>query len=140
VTRLLDMGVEPYLLASSLLGVVAQRLVRLACPDCSERVEVRPGELAGQGIPPSMADAIDSRMQVRGCEACNGSGYRGRRGIYEVLLINDALRALIHSRAPETEVRSVARSAGMMSLREDGMRWVRSGATTFEEVLRATAE
>jgi general secretion pathway protein E len=140
VTRLLDMGVEPYLLASSLLGVAAQRLVRLACPECAERVAVAPEALERHGVEADTARKVGTLVRVRGCTACNGSGYRGRSGIYEVLTMNDALRALIHARAPEAEVRLTARRAGMTSLRDDGMRWVASGATTFEEVLRATSE
>ena len=140
VTRLLDMGVEPYLLASSLLGVAAQRLVRLACPECAERVPVPPGELERQGVATALADQVETLVRVRGCASCNGSGYRGRSGIYEVLTMNEALRSLIHARAAEAQIRTAARSAGMATLREDGMRWVASGATTFEEVLRATSE
>jgi type II secretory ATPase GspE/PulE/Tfp pilus assembly ATPase PilB-like protein len=134
------MGVEPYLLASSLLGVVAQRLVRLACPDCAERVPVAPGELARQGFDASAAASVASLARARGCATCNGSGYRGRSGLYEVLLMNDTLRALIHARAAEAEMRAAARQAGMASLREDGLRWLAAGATTLEEILRATSE
>jgi general secretion pathway protein E len=140
VTRLLDMGVEPYLLASSLLGVVAQRLVRLACPECAQPVAVTPSDLERQDIDPAIVAKVSSLVRAPGCAACNGSGYRGRSGIYEVLQMSDALRALIHARAPEAEVRAAARAAGMSTLREDGMRWVLGAATTFEEVLRATSE
>jgi general secretion pathway protein E len=101
---------------------------------------VPPGELERHGVDPAAASAIETLVRVRGCESCNNSGYRGRSGIYEVLLMNDTLRSLIHARAAEAEIRSAARNAGMASLREDGMRWVQAGATTFEEVLRATSE
>ena len=140
VTRLLDMGVEPYLLASSLLGVAAQRLVRLACPECAERVPVVPAQLELSGVQPELARSIDTLVRVRGCSSCNGSGYRGRSGIYEVLVMNDMLRALIHARSSEADLRMAARRDGMSGLREDAMRWVSSGATTFEEVLRATSD
>ena len=140
VTRLLDMGVEPYLLASSLLGVAAQRLVRLVCTECVDRAPVEPAVLERQGVDSATAREIATLARARGCPTCNESGYRGRTGIYEVLAVDEALRALIHACAPEARIRSAARGAGMSGLRDDGMRWVASGATTFEEVLRATSE
>jgi len=140
VTRLLDMGVEPYLLASSLLGIVAQRLVRIVCPDCAERVPLVGGGLVLQGLDPGALAAVTSIARARGCPKCNGSGYRGRSGVYEVLAMNDALRTLVHARAAETELRAAARQGGMKTLREDGLRWVAQGTTTVEEVLRATSE
>ncbi|AXK40576.1 type II secretion system protein GspE [Crenobacter cavernae] len=127
VTRLTDMGVEPFLLASSLLGVMAQRLVRRLCPECK----------APHPLP--LEDFPDTKhYRPVGCPACSGNGYRGRYGIYELLEIDDTLRRLIHDRAPEAELRAHAVKNGMKSLRDDGLRWVRSGETALEEVLRAT--
>ena len=105
VTRLTDMGVEPYLLASSLLGVLAQRLVRQLCPVCKEeRVE---------------EDGTKHWHPV-GCERCGQSGYAGRRGVYELLLIDDAIRPLIHRNAADAEILAAGRAQGMRTLREDG--------------------
>jgi len=140
VTRLLDMGVEPYLLASSLLGVVAQRLVRRVCPDCVERVPADAAALRQLGMSAAAARAVKTLVRARGCSLCNASGYRGRTGIYEVLAMSEPLRALIHARAAEAEMRAAARAAGMASLRDDGTRWIANGATTLEELLRATSE
>ena len=122
VTRLIDMGVEPFLLASSLLGVLAQRLVRKLCPHCS-----RPAP-DGRGC---VAD---------GCAECNQTGYRGRTGVFELLEADDALRAAVHERASEAELRRLATAAGLRSMREDGMRWVQSGQTSLAELLRVTRE
>jgi general secretion pathway protein E len=122
VTRLNDMGIEPYLLSSSLLGVVAQRLVRKLCIECRE------------------PDPLSGGWRARGCPACDRSGYRGRTGVYELFVIDDAIRALIHSAAPESGVRDSARKAGMVSMREDGERWVRAGVTSMDEVVRATRD
>jgi general secretion pathway protein E len=123
VTRLTDMGVEPYLLASSLLGVLAQRLVRRLCPVCREE---RP-------------DA-DGRMQWHpvGCEKCGHSGYAGRRGVYELLLIDDTIRTLVHRNAADSEILAAGRAQGMRTLREDADRWLASGLTSLEEVIRVT--
>jgi general secretion pathway protein E len=121
VTRLIDMGIEPFLLSSSLLGVLAQRLVRQLCPQCKE---------------------TDSRMNWHavGCEACGHSGYRGRTGIYELLVCDDAVRALIHSRGTDAQVQTAARAGGMRSLREDGERLVANGTTSLEELMRVTRD
>lgn len=110
VTRLMDMGIEPFLLASSLLGVLGQRLVRLSCQACSGK----------------------------GCDVCAQSGYVGRAGIYELMPVTEALRDRIHDRAPESELRKQACKDGMRTLAEDCMRWVNSGSTTREEMLRVT--
>jgi len=127
VTRLTDMGVEPFLLASSLLGVMAQRLVRRLCPACKELNPLELAERPGQ-----------AHYRPVGCPACGGSGYRGRYGIYELLPVNDALRRLIHDRAAEQALRDAALGDGMRTLREDGMRWLAAGETAHEEILRVT--
>lgn len=124
VNRLVDMGVEPFLLASSLIGVLAQRLVRRLCPQCRK---------------PFDHDGV-KLYAAQGCKACGYSGYHGRTGIYEMLLIDDALRELIHNRASEQQLREHALAHGMRPLREDGMRWVIQGVTSLEEIVRVTRE
>ncbi|AZD08250.1 General secretion pathway protein E [Pseudomonas chlororaphis] len=123
VNRLIDMGVEPFLLASSMLGVLAQRLVRRLCPHCKEEDPTAPGT-----------------WRPVGCPACNQVGYSGRTGIHELFCIDDDIRSLIHQGADEQALRGAARRAGMLSMREDGERWVRSGATAPEEILRVTRD
>jgi len=122
VTRLADMGVEPYLLASSLLGVLAQRLVRRLCAACKEE-RAEPGQVQWHPV---------------GCDKCGRSGYAGRRGVYELLLIDDGIRPLIHRNAADAEILAVGRAAGMRTLREDANRWLANGLTSLEEVLRVT--
>jgi len=124
VTRLVDMGVEPFLLASSLLAVMAQRLVRRLCPVCRQ---LQPHE-AGEG----------AHYHALGCAACNHSGYRGRYGVYELLRVDGELQRLIHGAASEQVLREHARALGMRTLREDGDQRVHDGETTREEVLRVT--
>ena len=120
VTRLLDMGIEPFLLSSSLLGVVAQRLVRKLCGHCKTQE---------QGV-----------WQAVGCEHCGHTGYQGRVGIYELLLTTDAIRAQIHQQASEADIRSAAQADGMLTMREDGQRWLADGTTTQAELLRVAKE
>ncbi len=138
VTRLADMGVEPYLLSSSLLGVLAQRLVRTLCPACRKPVAPTGAErelLARMGIPelPKLFEAV-------GCEACRESGYHGRTGIYELIVVDDAVRRTIHDRAPEAVLRDAARNAGMTGLRADGARWLADGTTSLAELVRVTRD
>jgi general secretion pathway protein E len=138
VTRLADMGVEPYLLASSLLGVLAQRLVRTLCVQCRKAVEPTAAErtlLERMGLP-----QIDSLHVAQGCDACNHTGYRGRTGIYELLVADAKLRSLVHERAPEAALRDAGRAAGMTSLRIDGARWLADGTTSLAELCRVTRE
>jgi general secretion pathway protein E/type IV pilus assembly protein PilB len=137
MTRLVDMGIEPYLVASSLEMVLAQRLVRLVCAGCKEpfvppdvdalRVEF------GQEMP-------DVLYHGRGCRQCQGTGYHGRTGIFELMLVDETIRAMILDRASASNIRKEAARQGMRSLREDGWRLVRKGNTTLEEVLRATKD
>jgi len=138
MTRLADMGVEPYLLASSLLGVLAQRLVRTLCPACRTAAAPSPGEsalLAELGLP------RDLRLQApAGCAECRDTGYRGRTGIYELIVVDDALRRLVHDRAPEHALRAAAVAAGMTSLRRDGARWLADGTTSLAELVRVSRE
>jgi general secretion pathway protein E len=124
VTRLLDMGIEPFLLSSSLLGVVAQRLVRKLCSHC----KVQEG------------DGDSGTWKAVGCEHCGHTGYQGRVGVYELLLTTEAISAQIHNQASEAEIRTAAQKDGMRTMREDGQRWLESGVTTREELIRVTKE
>jgi len=136
VTRLVDMGVEPFLLASSLIGVVAQRLVRRLCLECRKPFAADAAQLEALGFAPTPG----TFYTAQGCPACNQTGYRGRTGIYEFLTVDDGLRALIHDRASEQALRLYAEGQGMRSLRDDGMRWAAQGAISLEEVVRVTRE
>ena len=138
MTRLADMGVEPYLLASSLLGVLAQRLVRTLCPVCRSKALPTTGEIAlltELGLPASL-----SLYAPVGCSECRETGYRGRTGIYELIIVDAALRRLVHDRAPEHSLRSASVAAGMTSLRRDGARWLADGTTSLAEIVRVSRE
>jgi general secretion pathway protein E len=137
VVRLLDLGVEPYLVAATLEGVLAQRLVRRTCPDCRERYEPDAQAVAWlAGTPIGERDGRWRWERGAGCAACRGTGFRGRGGLFELMPVTEALREAL-LRAPDAEsLRSTARGEGMRSLREDGWRVVRAGLTTVEEVLR----
>jgi general secretion pathway protein E len=138
VTRLADMGVEPYLLASSLLGVLAQRLVRRLCPECRVAAPPTPGEAAVLGrLGLAPAQPVWS---APGCPACGASGYRGRTGVYELLLVDDALRRLIHDRAGEAALRDASMRAGTRPLIADGGRWIADGTTSLAELLRVAGD
>jgi len=136
VTRLTDMGIEPFLLGSSLIGVLAQRLVRRLCPHCKQAYAPSAQEWASLDSSPPPATAYRSV----GCEACNQTGYRGRTGLYELIRVDESLRRLIHDAAGEHRIRQQALEHGMHLLREDGVRWARGGETSIEEVLRVTRE
>jgi general secretion pathway protein E len=136
VTRLVDMGVEPFLLASSLIGVGAQRLVRKLCLECRKPFAADAAQLTALGLAPTDG----SLYSAQGCAACNRSGYRGRTGIYELLSVDDDLRRLIHDRSSEQVLRAHVLSRGMRSLRDDGMRWAAQGVISLEEVIRVTRE
>ncbi|HSC78913.1 MAG TPA: ATPase, T2SS/T4P/T4SS family, partial [Chitinolyticbacter sp.] len=135
VTRLTDMGIEPFLLASSLLGVLAQRLARQACADCREAYVPDATEQQELDLPPGA-----SVYRSVGCPQCLGSGYRGRTGIYELLTVDETLRTMIHNQVPEQQIKQHALSHGMRSLRQDGVRRVLAGETTLEEVWRVTRD
>jgi general secretion pathway protein E len=140
ITRLIDMGIEPFLVASSLIAVMAQRLLRRVCPTC--RVPYRPSveEMRQLGV---SADDLEGRQVYRpgpGCPDCKQTGYRGRLGIHELLIIDDEVRNLTMKAADSSSTRRVAAAKGMNSLREDGAEKVLSGQTTIEEVLRVTQE
>jgi type IV pilus assembly protein PilB len=134
VTRLLDMGVEPFLVASSLNLVVAQRLVRKLCPNCKKRVESSSDLLKEYNLTP----ADHNLAEPVGCPVCNFSGYKGRVALYEVLPFFEQLKELIFERASAADIKKVARSEGMKTLRESGITKVLEGITTLEEVIRVT--
>ena len=112
---------EPFLLSSSLLGVLAQRLVRKLCPHCK-------------------LQQPDGSWRAVGCPECGQTGYRGRTGVYELMVVDDAIQSLIHNRASEGEIVATAQSRGLRSMREDGERLVREGLTSAEEVVRVTRD
>ncbi len=132
VTRLQDMGVEPFLLSSSLVGVLAQRLVRVLCSDCKVAAIADASECELLGIPQDQAPEI---FHAKGCDKCNQLGYRGRQGIYEIIEVDEGLKTLIHDRAGEQAMTLHARNLGP-SINQDGIRKVLAGSTTIEELLR----
>ncbi len=136
ITRLVDMGVENFLISSALIGVLAQRLVRVICENCKEKIPIKPsfikemGDYADQGY----------TYEGKGCERCTNTGYRGRKGLYELMIIDNDIRKLIVENATAHLIRDSARKKGMKILREDGWEKVLSGVTTPEEVLRVTLD
>jgi type IV pilus assembly protein PilB len=137
VTRLVDMGCEPFLVAATMEAVLAQRLLRTICKSC--RVPYEPSESILNQLGLSPHEIGDKHFYTgRGCEDCNSSGYRGRRGLYELLDMNDALRDLICERAPTVVLKQKAIELGMVTLRDDGLRNIYEGNTTIEEVLKYT--
>lgn len=137
MTRLVDMGVKPFLVASSIQGVMAQRLVRVICPDCKEPYQPRRDELMELGLSPEDVSGLEF-YQGRGCRECSKTGYRGRVAIFEVLLMSDPIRDLVLNGASSTEIKERARQLGMRTLREDGWQKVFKGITTIDEVVRVT--
>jgi len=137
VTRLIDMGVEPFLISSTLVAVIGQRLVRTICKNCRTPFEPTETQLALLNLSPH--DLGDKAFYYgRGCSTCNDTGYRGRKGIFELLTISDAIRALVNERAPTVVMRQKAVELGMVTLREDGLRSIFDGDTTIEEIVKYT--
>jgi len=137
VTRLIDMGVEPFLISSTMVAVIGQRLVRTICKNCRTPFEPTEAQLSLLNLSPH--DLGDKTFYYgRGCSTCNDTGYRGRKGIFELLIINDAIRLLINERAPTVVMRQKAVELGMVPLREDGLRSIFDGDTTIEEVVKYT--
>jgi type IV pilus assembly protein PilB len=137
ITRLMDIGVEPYLISSSVIGVLAQRLVRTICPECKTSYPVDPGSLSELGENVTKSKNPIALYKGKGCKNCKQSGYYGRKGMFELFLINDRIKQLITEKAPARLIRETAvNQLGMTSLREDGLRKVLSGMTTLEEVER----
>ncbi|MDP2054314.1 MAG: ATPase, T2SS/T4P/T4SS family, partial [Acidobacteriota bacterium] len=139
VTRLTDIGVEPYVIASATIGVVAQRLVRRLCSACRRQYTPPPDTLRALNITEAEAANIPFYRPV-GCDACHHTGYKGRIGIYEVMKITDRIRRMIAQRASEDAVREVAQSTGMLALGDDALAKVKAGVTTAEELLRVVTE
>jgi type IV pilus assembly protein PilB len=139
VTRLIDMGVEPYLIASTLEGVLAQRLVRRVCPHCRVACDPDQAMLTQLEIEPTgRGTTQQSVWKGQGCSHCGHTGYRGRRGIFEWLCITDSIRELITTNAPATALRQRAIAQGMRTLRDDGLRAMFCGETTADEVVLYT--
>lgn len=137
VTRLVDIGVKPFLVASSTRCLMAQRLVRRICKKCIAPYQPTEAEMRALGL--TVEDVRNANIQKgRGCQNCNGSGHRGRMGIFEIFVVEDEARKLIYDQVPTTVLRQRAREMGMRTLREDGIRKVLAGMTTPEEVIRAT--
>lgn len=136
VTRLQDMGIEPFLISSALLGVLAQRLVRVLCNDCKQAYHPDSGECELMGFDPNDPPEI---YHAVGCDKCNNLGYSGRTGIYELVVVDDELRTLIHTNAGEQKMTESVRK-NSSSIRDDGRRKILEGKTTVEEVLRVTRE
>ena len=137
ITRLIDMGTEPFLISSTLMGVLAQRLVRRVCKNCQTPFEPTENQLALLNLSPhDLGEKVF--YYGRGCSNCNDTGYMGRKGIYELLVCTDTIRTLITERAPTVVVRQKAVELGMVTLREDGLRSIFEGDTTIEEVVKYT--
>jgi type II secretion system protein E len=137
LTRLLDMGVEPYLAASSIVGVLAQRLIRLNCKDCLESFQPSPESLQAIGITQEELDVVGGAKRGRGCDKCGGSGYRGRHGVFELLIVDEEVRSMTVDRAPASKVKDHAlNNQGMRTLLGDGRLAVLDGLTTPDDVLR----
>jgi len=136
-TRLIDMGVEPYLVSSSLEVVIAQRLVRLICEKCKKEMPREDVDRLRQSFGEVVPDVL---FTGTGCRACQGTGFRGRQGVFEIMAVSDEIRTLILNRAPAHELRKVAVRQGMKSLRDDGWRIIQQGRTTVDEVIRNTKD
>jgi type IV pilus assembly protein PilB len=137
VTRLIDMGVEPFLISSTLEAVLGQRLLRTICLNC--RASCEPTRNVLDEVEISRRELGSRKFYYgKGCDACNHTGYRGRKGIYELMKITDPLRELINEHAPTVVLKQKAIELGMVTLRQDGLRSVFNGDTTFEEVLKYT--
>ncbi len=137
ITRLVDMGVKPFLVASGVMAILAQRLIRILCPECKEAYDPSDVELRSIGL---ARDRIaDNRIyRPTGCHACNQAGYKGRKGCYELMAMSPDLREMTFRKKPTNQIRAKARSEGMVSLQEDGLRKILAGWTTIPEILRIT--
>ena len=139
ITRLLNMGVEPFLVTASLNAIVAQRLVRVVCPECKGEIELPPQALIDLGVPPKeVNDYILYKGKGEGCKLCSGTGYKGRRAVFEVMELTDELKEFILSGASSMEIKREAIRQGMRTLRQSALRKLKEGVTTVEEVVRNT--
>ncbi len=139
ITRLIDMGIEPFLISSAVICILAQRLVRKICTECKEPIKVHPQLLIDLGVPPDEVKTFPT-YKGKGCPICNQTGYKGRIGLYEVMPLKEELKELILSRASTSEIKKEAIRLGMKTLRQSGIIKIREGLTTIEEVLRSTME
>ncbi len=139
ITRLIDMGIEPFLISSAVILILAQRLVRKICMDCREPIKVHPQLLIDLGIPPDEVKSFQV-FKGRGCAICNGTGYKGRIGLYEVMPMKEEIKELVLARASTSEIKKEAIRLGMKTLRQSGISKIKEGVTTIEEVLRSTIE
>jgi type IV pilus assembly protein PilB len=139
VTRLIDMGIEPFLISSAVILILAQRLIRKICMDCREPIKVHPQLLIDLGIPPDEVKSFPA-YKGKGCPICNNTGYKGRVGLYEVMPMKEEIKELILSRASTSEIKKEAIRLGMKTLRQSGIMKIKDGVTTIEEVLRSTIE
>jgi len=137
IPRLVDIGVQPFLVASSIRAIMAQRLVRRLCPNCKQPGNLNETDLRALRIDPGQLREAQV-MQPTGCEQCRNTGYKGRMGIFEIFIIDDEVRHMINQRTPTTVLRQRARELGMRTLREDGVRKVLAGLTSAEEVISIT--
>jgi type IV pilus assembly protein PilB len=137
VARLVDIGVQPFLVSSAVRAIVAQRLVRKLCPNCREPYEPNEAEMESLGLDYTQLSEA-TVMKGVGCDACKHKGYKGRAGIFEIFVIDDEIRHMVNQRATTLELRKRAREMGMRTLREDGIRKVLSGMTSADEVISAT--
>jgi len=142
ISRLLDLGVEPYLASSSLIAVMAQRLVRKVCPDCRQLYEPPPHELRelglGNGEQSDLTNGTHKFYVGAGCDKCFHTGYRGRTGVYELMMVNEEIQDMVYKRKSAGTIKKAALNAGLQTLRMDGARKVLAGVTTIAEVLRVT--
>jgi general secretion pathway protein E len=138
LTRLVDMGIEPFLVSSSVMAVLAQRLVRVLCPDCREAYLPSPSELNRVGL--NSVQSSTPIYRAKGCRACRNTGYRGRSAVHELMIVDDDVRELVMRKADASSIRRACTSRGMKILRQDGAERVMAGQTTIEELLRVTQE
>jgi type IV pilus assembly protein PilB len=137
INRLMNMGIEPYLVATSTVVIAAQRLIRRVCSNCKQPSEVAPQTLVSIGFSPDEAKSVQP-MKGKGCERCNSTGYKGRVACVEVLDISEEIREMILSGASSVEIKRKGLEEGMISLRRSGLQKIKDGMTTIEEVLRET--
>jgi type IV pilus assembly protein PilB len=139
VSRLIDMGIEPFLISSSVIMILAQRLIRKICSECREQIKVHPQLLIDLGVPADEAKSFNV-FKGKGCAICSGTGYKGRVGLYEVMVMKEEVKELVLSRSSSSEIKKEAMRLGMKTLRQSGIHKVKEGLTTIEEVLRATMD
>ena len=139
ISRLIDMGIEPFLISSAIILILAQRLIRKVCMECREAVKVHPQLLIDVGVPPDEVKSFPV-YKGKGCSLCNNTGYKGRVGLYEVMPMKEELKELVLSRASTSEIKKEAIRLGMKTLRQSGIAKIKEGVTTIEEVLRSTIE